>query len=155
MNKKINISYLIIGIASIIAFIILVKFTYTSRYIRINGELKYCPIVSIDYGVKNYVTVSIDSQELDARLMIDDLCIGDSIAVRYIKGESRVIQERVELWRFYLWFGLESTLLIAGVISIVGGFMGKGTYRDYAHRYKRSKKAIKSTKKKKKKKKRK
>ncbi|HPH63110.1 MAG TPA: hypothetical protein PLN63_05780 [Paludibacteraceae bacterium] len=67
----------------------------------------------------------IDGKNFSAGRVIGDLSVGDTIAVRYLKGKSRVVQERVELWRFYLWFGLESILLILGVSIIVGGFMGE------------------------------
>jgi len=69
--------------------------------------------------------VLIDGKNFSAGRVIGDLSVGDTIAVRYLKGKSRVVQERVELWRFYLWFGLESILLILGVSIIVGGFMGE------------------------------
>jgi hypothetical protein len=42
--------------------------------------------------------------------------------VRYIKGKSRVVQERIEVWRINLYIGLWSILLLLGLASIIGGF---------------------------------
>jgi hypothetical protein len=133
MNKKINISFLVIGVTVIIAFAILLKFTYTLRDIRINGELRYCSIIHINYSGKggNSADVLIDGQKKMAGHIVDDLKIGDTIAVRYIKGRSRVVQDDVRPCIYYFYFGLESILLIVGVVFIVGGFMGKTFYDSY------------------------
>ena len=125
MKKKRNNQAIIIGIVPIIAFVLTAGYTYISREIRINGELIYTPIVRISWGIPSSCNVVIEGQELKAGRRFGDLRVGDTIAVRYVKGKSRVVQERVELWRFYLWFGLESVLLILGISLIVGGFMGK------------------------------
>jgi len=124
-----NKSVIMIGIACIITFIVLVKYTYTLRDIRINGEIRYCPIVKIREGTAGkWCNVNIDNKELDAGLCSNKLKKGDTIAIRYIKGKSEVVQEQVELWRYYIFFGLESILLIVGIILIIGGFMGKSIY---------------------------
>jgi hypothetical protein len=138
MNKKINLSFVIVGIITIIVFVLVFKFTYTSRYIRINGELRYCPISNIHYGRKDIATVLIDGQKLDAGELgthrtafgkrINALQVGDTIAVRYIKGKSRVVQNDVKSGIYYFYFGLESILLIVGITLIIGGFMGKSIY---------------------------
>jgi hypothetical protein len=135
MSKKINFLFVIIGIVAVAIFIVLAKFTYNSRDILVNGELRYCLIVKIEYSTKDYATVLIDGEKLDAGLLrtrqdiwgkrIGGLQVGDSIAVKYIKGRSRVVQADVELWRYYLHWGLEAILLIVGLIFIIGGFMGK------------------------------
>lgn len=133
MNKKINVSFIVMGIASIIVFVLLVRFTYTLRDIRINGEIKQCPIVSIDYATKggNSANVVIDGKELIAGRISNQQKVGDIITVRYIKGKSWVVQDRVRPFGFYLYFGLESILLIVGVTFIIGGFMGKTFYGSY------------------------
>jgi hypothetical protein len=141
MKMKINITFILLGSIAIIAFILLIRFTWTLRDIRINGELRYCPIVEISYGRNDYATILIDGQRLDAGLLrthkdvwgnrIDGLQIDDIISVRYIKGKSRVVQESVEPWRYYLFFGLESILGIMGIALTIGGFMGKTFYNSY------------------------
>ncbi|MBS3993971.1 MAG: hypothetical protein KGZ87_09665 [Bacteroidetes bacterium] len=127
MKKKTNISFLVIGVVIIIASVVLAKFTYTLRDIRINGELRYCPIININYSGKggNSADVLINGQKKLAGHITDDLKVGDTIAVRYIKGKSQVVQDDVRLSIYYLYFGLESILLIVGIVFIVGGFMGK------------------------------
>lgn len=126
-KKRTNKLAIILGIVLIISFVITVRYTYILREIRVNGELIYTPIVSISYAAQggNSAKVLIEGKELSAGSISNKLKVDDIIAVRYIKGKSDVVQERVELWRFYLWFGLESVLLILGGFLIVGGFMGK------------------------------
>lgn len=127
MKKKINISFLVIGVVVIIVSVNLVKYTYTLRDIRINGELIYCPIININYSGKggNSADVLINGQKILAGHITDDLKVGDTIAVRYIKDKSQVVQDDVRLSIYYLYFGLESILLIVGIVFIVGSFMGK------------------------------
>jgi hypothetical protein len=135
MNKKINISFLLIGIATFIVSVILVNFTYTLRDIRINGELRYCPIIHINYSGKggNSADVLVDGQKKMAGHTIDNLKVGDTIAVKYIKGKSRVVQADVKPNIYYFYFGLESVLLLVGIVLIIGGFMGKSIYSANNH----------------------
>jgi len=127
MKKKINILFVVLGLCSIIAFIYAVTFTYNLREIRINGELKKCRIVRISYAIKggNHAYIMIEGKELPAGVLISKVKVGDSLLVRYIKDKPWVVQDRVKLWRYYLFFSLESILLIVGVILTVGGFLGK------------------------------
>jgi hypothetical protein len=126
-----NNTAIIIGIISIVVFIIASRITYSLQEIRIKGELVYIPIVSISYASKggNSAKVLIDGEELSAGNISNKLRVGDTIAVRYIKGKPRVVQERIELWRFYLWFGLESIFLILGIPLIIRGLCGKTIFK--------------------------
>lgn len=69
---------------------------------------------------------------MDAGVCRKKLFIGDTITVRYLKGKNRVVQEDFELWRFNVLFGLESILLLFGIIILIGGFKGKSMYYDYS-----------------------
>ncbi len=110
------------GIVLITIFTFAIRFTYSLREIRVNGELVYTPIVSIGKSRASTAKVIINERELNAGSISKKSKAGDIIAVRYIEGKTDVVQERVELWRFYLWFGLESFLLFCGIILIVSGF---------------------------------
>ena len=121
MKKKINIFFVILGICSIIAFIYAVTFTYNLREIRINGELKKCEIVRISYANKggNHAYIMIEGKELPAGRLISDHKVGDSLLIRYIKDKPWVVQDRVKLWRYYLFFALESILSTPLIIPSV------------------------------------
>jgi hypothetical protein len=67
----------------------------------------------------------IEGKELPAGRLISDHKVGDSLLIRCIKDKPWVVQDRVKLWRYYLFFALESILLIVGVILTIGGFLGK------------------------------
>lgn len=148
MTSKINISFIVIGVFAIVVFILLAKFTYISRDIRINGEIKQCPIVRIDYAIKggNHANIMIDGKELPAGRLIDNLEVGDTIAVRFIEGESRVVQDSVALWRYYLYFGLECILFLLGIVLIIGGLKGKTIYDSYIPKNSRKKSSLASKK---------
>ncbi len=130
MKNKINISFVIIGVLVVIIFILLVKFTYTSRDIRLNGEIIQCPIISITYAIKggNHGHVMINNKEFHVGRLTDDLEVGDTIKVRFMEGKSQVVQADIKPEIYYLYFGLESIVLILGIILIIGGFQGKSIY---------------------------
>lgn len=133
MRKKINISFTLLGLAAIIAAILVINFTYSSRNIRINGVIVDCPIEHIKYSTRggNHAYILYNGIIFPAGRLILDKQIGDTITVRYLKGMNRVIQEDFEPWRFNLYFGLEGILLIMGLIIIIGGFKGKTMYDSY------------------------
>ena len=133
MKKKINISFVIIGVLVVSIFILLVKYTYTSRDILLNGEIIQCPIISITYAIKggNHGHVMINNKELPAGGLTDDLEVGDTIKVRFMEGKSRVVQTDIKPGIYYLYFGFESIVLILGITIIIGGFQGKSIYDSY------------------------
>jgi len=116
---------IIFGLFSLVVFVIVIHYNYTTKEIRMTGQLVRTHVVSLNRSRSGgSCNVIIDGKELRAGMSYG-LNIGDIIAVRYIKGESRVVQERVEVWRIYLWLGLSSILLVVGIFLIVGGFTGK------------------------------
>ncbi len=127
MQRKRNNQAIIIGIIAVVAFVVTARYTYISREIRINGKLISTPITSISYSSKgkNSARVVIEGKDLRIGRIGNNLHIGDTVAVRYIQGKSRVVQESDKLSGYYLIFALESIFLLLGVFLIVGGFMGK------------------------------
>ncbi|BEH00518.1 hypothetical protein BSYN_27820 [Bacteroides sedimenti] len=107
-------------------------FTYSDRNIRVNGTLIKAPIVEF-YGrisrPNGGCYVLINGMKINAG-KIDNLnySLGDSILVRYIPGEYCVVQERVNPYRYYLYFTLEAILLIIGAVLINESFKGKSIW---------------------------
>ncbi|MDR1678956.1 MAG: hypothetical protein LBR81_04180 [Prevotellaceae bacterium] len=125
-KRNFNVWAIILGFIALIAYVFALSYNFETKDIRENGELIRTPIVSIVSGggktIRYRANVFIENKELDAGSIDSKWQVGDTIAVRYIEGKSRVVQERVEVWRIYLWIGLWSISLLLGLASIIGGF---------------------------------
>ena len=96
--------------------------------IRENGHVIKAPVVEIkSRSWMTWVQVEINGQKLDAGEIITDEnpSLGDSIEVCYISGFSNVVQKNRDSNRYYLFFALESLLLIMGVYLVIAGFIGE------------------------------
>lgn len=134
MRIKINKILLTVGLASLIAFAFAIYITYTFQNIRIKGKLVYAPIVEISGRISrpnSGCSVLINSKTIYAGSYDGYTPIGDTIAVRYIPGEIRVIQERFKPNRYYLLYSLASPLLILGIMLIIESFKGKSISQYY------------------------
>ena len=131
---KINKILFIIGGLALLAFIFAIYITYTFQNIRINGRLFYAPIVEISCRISrpnSGCSVLINNKIIYAGSYDGHTPIGDSIAVRYIPEEIRVIQESFHPNRFYLFYALASPLLILGIMLVVESFKGKSMSQYY------------------------
>ena len=138
MKRKINAFFLLIGFLAIIAAVLTIYYTNNSLYILKNGDTVYCPVVHIDYSAKggNHAIVSLHGRELSAGKTALNVQLNDTIAVRYIEGETRVVQAENKIRGYYFYFVLEFILLILGIIIVIGGFLGKSMYDSYTHKEK-------------------
>ena len=127
---KINWGMLAIGLLAFIPSCIVANLIYNNREVRMHGELKSCPIVEISYSYKggNSGDVEIDGKRLSVYKLEDKYHVGDSLLVRYDKEKSLVIQEKYKEWNFFVFYALDSVLLILGLLLIYGGLSGKSSY---------------------------
>lgn len=124
--RKPNITVLLVGIFLVSMFAISFYFSWTDRYIRLNGELRKTEIINIrHFKGGSGATVSIEGNNLNAGRISRNYLVGDSILIRYIPNEYCVVQESVQPNRYYLYFALESILLIIGIALIVESLKGK------------------------------
>lgn len=121
-NRRFNYLAIFLGIICIILFVIAVRYNLNTKNIIENGKLVQGTVVSVTNSKSGgSCKIIIDGNELSAATN-SDVYVGDTISVRYIKGESRVIQESLEVWRVYLWIGLWCGLLVLGIALLAGGF---------------------------------
>lgn len=134
MKRRINAFFLFMGFSAVIAAFLTIYYTNKSLYILKNGDTVYCPVVHIDYSTKggNHAIVLLNGRELSAGKTSQRVKLNDTIAVKYIEGESRVIQMENKIEGYYFYFVLEFILLIIGVIILIGGFLGKSIYDSYS-----------------------
>lgn len=126
--RKLNYVFLITSILAVSGFMMSFYFSWKDRYIRINGELRLEKIVEISGRISRphgSAHVIINGVKLNAGSIGQDNSIGDLILVRYIPGEYCVVQEDVNPNRYYLYFLLESLLLIVGAAFFIESLKGK------------------------------
>lgn len=125
--RKPNIILLVIGLFAVSMFAMSFYFSWTDRNVRLNGNLKKVRIVNISYGKRSTrsAIVEIDNIRINSGQITANYSIGDSILVRYIPNEYCVVQERIHPNRYYLYFTLESILLLAAIALIVESLKGK------------------------------
>ena len=123
--RKPNIILLLAGILAILMFVLSFYLSWTDRNIRLKGELRKVKIGNINYGKGRSADVIVDNIQLSAGRISRKYSVGDSILVRYIPNEYCVVQERVDPNRYYLYFAIESILLIVGITFIVESFKRK------------------------------
>lgn len=126
IKRKPNIVLLVTGIFAILMFAISFYYSWTGRSIRLNGELREVEITEVwRYKGGWGATIILDGNNFNAGSISHDKSVGDSILVRYIPDEYCVVQESVHPDRYYLYFTLESILLIIGIALIVESLKGK------------------------------
>ncbi|NOS92887.1 MAG: hypothetical protein HOP30_13265 [Cyclobacteriaceae bacterium] len=127
---------LIIGLISIVVFSIVANYINRQRKVRLGGQLLSCPIIKISYSNKggNSGHVEIDGQILRVSSLDSKWKVGDSIWVRYLKGETLVVQEKFGNGHFVLLFTLDSILLVLGVLLVYAGIAGKGRLKKAENR---------------------
>jgi membrane-bound ClpP family serine protease len=127
-RRKTNAVAIILGVITIVVSLTVANYIYRQRLIRMNGQLLSVPLVKISYSGKggNSGYVEIDGELLHISSLDRKWGIGDSIKVRYVKGETMVVQEKKKNWNFILYFGLDSVLLIIGLLLVYAGIRGKG-----------------------------
>lgn len=134
--KRPNFYFLFCGIFSIIMFVISFYFSWTDRNIRLNGELRKERIVEISGRISRphgSALIIINNEMLNAGSISVENRVGDSIFVRYVSGGYCVVQESVNPNRYYLYFTLESLLLIVGIAFIIESLKGR-SYACYQER---------------------
>jgi len=129
-KKKINYKIVILGITLLLSFFLVFYYSWTDRNIRLNGNVIKAPIVEF-YGrlsrPNGSVSVRIDGVILNAgKFDRRGYSLGDSIEVCYIPNEYCVVQKRVNPNRYYLYFALESIILLVGGYLIISGLRGQG-----------------------------
>lgn len=131
---KVNYIIFTMGVLAILGFVISFYFSYKDRHIRINGSLRNEKIVKISGRISRphgSASVIIDGVKLNSGSVSKKYSIGDSIQVRYIPGEYCVIQEGVNPNRYYLYFAMESILLIVGIALFIESLKGKDIWSYY------------------------
>jgi hypothetical protein len=133
-RRKTNVVAIIIGGISIVVFFAVAIYINTQRVIWMNGQLLEVPLVKINYANKggNSGYVEIEGQILHVSSLDSKYRIGDSIAVRYLRGESMVVQEKMRKWNFALYFGLNGALLVIGLLLGYAGITGKFRHTRHA-----------------------
>lgn len=136
MNRKINGYFLLIGFMAVVASVLMINYTQNSLIILKNGNLAYCPVIHIDYSARggNHAFVMLNGQKISAGQVENSIEINDTIAIRYIEGESRVVIAKNKFIVYYFFFVIEGILFVLGVTIIIGGFMGKSIYDSYTPR---------------------
>ena len=129
MKYESNFKAIIIGILALIAFFFSATMSFKDMNIRNNGRILKAPITEI-YTRRwmSWITVEINGQQLGAGSVTTEIQpkIGDFVEVSYLPGEYCVVQTMLNPKRYYLFFFLESILLITGGYLIIAGILGKG-----------------------------
>ena len=120
-----NLIVLAIGLIIITISYFIGKSINNNRLALENGVLVSAPISKIIYGRQCYGEVKINNDNLEIRILDDNLNIGDSILVRYDKDKSLAVQEKFTDGYFVLWFILDGILLTFGILFCYAGIMGK------------------------------
>jgi len=127
---KKDIKAIVVGIVTLAALFYFSTMSYKDMNIREHGLIIKAPVVEI-YTRRwmTWIDVEIKGQKLDAGSVttMDNPSLGDSIEVCYILGENCVVQKSMNPKRYYLFFALESLLLIIGIYLIIAGFIGNKT----------------------------
>lgn len=116
---------LLTGILCIACFLTIWSIISETKIVKEKGDLVYATIVEIQKRhPDDGVYLVINGEKMYSSGLSSNKVIGDTIAVRYIEGIERVVQE----WRnppYYLQYILTSILLVLGIVLIIESFKGK------------------------------
>lgn len=132
---KPNLILLLFSFLCVFAFCFTFYLSWTARERRLSGKLLKTQIIKIDTGKYSYFAiVDIEGERYSAGSIDHNKSVGDSILVRYIPCAYCIVQERVNPSIYYLYFAIESILLIAGIALFVESLEDKNIWsyiKDY------------------------
>lgn len=117
------------GTSAIAAFFLVGNFITECRDVRLNGDLVDAKVVSISGGRSRGINVKIGERIYHSNGYYGSLSVGDTTSVRYIAGCDYVIQEKTNPNLYYLYYALNSILLISGILFVKESFKGKSLWK--------------------------